>query len=44
MLVGIDYERAADPECARRALLGVCRADQQNKNGARRNGAAHDSI
>src|SRR5262249_60348577 len=29
---------------ARWAFLGICRADQQNKNGARRNGAAHDSV
>ena len=26
------------------ALLGICRADQQNQNGARRNGAAHDPF
>src|SRR5262249_36200688 len=44
MLVGIDYECAADPERARWALLGVCRADQQNQNGARCNGAAHDPV
>jgi hypothetical protein len=25
-------------------LLGICRADQQNQNGARRNGAAHDPV
>ena len=37
MLVGIDHECAADPEHARWALLGICRADQQNQNGARRN-------
>src|SRR5215471_6929714 len=28
MLVGIDHERAADPERARWAFLGICRADQ----------------
>ena len=44
MLVGIDHECAADPERARWALLGICRADQQNQNGARRNGAAHDPV
>jgi hypothetical protein len=44
MLVGIDHECAADPEHARWALLGICRADQQNQNGARRNGAAHDPV
>jgi hypothetical protein len=44
MLVGIDHECAADPEHARWALLGICRADQQNQNGARRNGAAHDPF
>jgi hypothetical protein len=25
-------------------LLGICRANQQNQNGARRNGAAHDRV
>ena len=44
MLAGIDHECAADPERARWALLGNCRADQHNQNGARRNGAAHDSV
>jgi len=44
LLVGIDHECAADPEPARWALLGICRADQQNQNGARRNGAAHDLV
>ena len=28
MLVGIDYECAADPQRARWALLGICRAQQ----------------
>jgi hypothetical protein len=25
-------------------LLGICHADQQNQNGARRNSAAHNPI
>jgi hypothetical protein len=25
-------------------LLGICRADQQNQNGARRNSAAHGPV
>jgi len=44
MLVGVDHECAADPECARWALLGIYRAHQQDQNGARRNGAAHDLV
>src|SRR5262249_26262530 len=44
MLSRVDYECAADPERARWVLLGICRANQQNQNGARGNGAAHDSI
>src|SRR6516164_8230690 len=28
MLVGVDYDCAADPECATWALLGICRAEQ----------------
>ena len=44
MLSGVNHECAADPERARWALLGICRADQQNENGAHRNGAAHDSF
>src|ERR1700745_2402424 len=42
MLIGIDHECAADPERAWWALLGICGADQENQNGERRNGAAHD--
>src|SRR6516165_8722558 len=44
MLIGVDHECTADPERARWALLGICRADQQNQNGARRNGSAHDPV
>src|SRR5262245_65988073 len=44
MLIGVDHECTADPERARWALLGVCRADQQNQNGARGNGFAHDPV
>src|SRR6516165_8241152 len=44
MLVGIDYERAADPERARWALLSIYRAHQQNQNSARRTAAAHDLV
>src|SRR5262245_46965348 len=36
MLSGVNHECAADPERARWALLGICRAHQQNQNGARR--------
>ena len=44
MLVGIDHECPTDPKCARWTLLGICRADQQNQIGARRNSAAHDPF
>ena len=44
MLSGVNHECAADPKSARWALLGIYRADQQNQNGARRNGAAHNSV
>jgi hypothetical protein len=37
MLSGVNHECAADPERARRALLGICPADQRNENGAHRN-------
>src|SRR5215467_15875551 len=44
MLIGVDHECTADPERARWALLGICRADQQNQNGTRRNGFSHDPV
>jgi hypothetical protein len=44
MLSGVNHECAADPERARWALLGICRADQQNQNGTRGNGSSHDPV